>query len=90
MKERKETQPHFVVCITDSEPDLQPRKVYQVLPDESAARSDYLRIVDKSGEDYLYPASFFVFIRVPKKRRVCCGVHPENQCSLLALNAFRN
>lgn len=67
MKSRKESQPQFVVCITDSEPDLEARKVYQVLADESAARSDYLRIVDESGEDYLYPASYFVFIRVPKQ-----------------------
>jgi hypothetical protein len=67
MKKAQESQSQFVVCITDSEPDLEPRKVYQVLPDELAARNDYLRIVDESGEDYLYPASYFVFIRVPKQ-----------------------
>jgi hypothetical protein len=70
MKKRKEIQPLFAVCVTDSEPDLEFRKVYQVLPDESAARSDYLRILDESGEDYLYPASFFVFIRVPKQAEI--------------------
>ena len=67
MEKRKTIQPQFAICITDSEPDLEPRKVYEVLPDESAGRSDYLRIVDESGEDYLYPASYFVFIQVPKQ-----------------------
>ena len=61
-----------------------------MLPDESTARSDYLRILDESAEDYyLYPQASSFFIRVPSKRRVCCGVHPENQCSLLTLNALQ-
>jgi hypothetical protein len=38
---------------------------YQVLPDESAARSNYIRVVDETGEDYLYPAELFVIIDVP-------------------------
>jgi hypothetical protein len=70
MKKRKENQLQFAICITDSEPDLERRKVYQVLPDALAARNDYLRIVDESGEDYLYPASYFVFIRVPKQAEI--------------------
>ncbi|HEY2380331.1 MAG TPA: hypothetical protein VGK48_04020 [Terriglobia bacterium] len=44
---------------------LTPRKIYQVLPDESAARSDYIRVIDDEGEDYLYPASSFVFVELP-------------------------
>jgi hypothetical protein len=56
----------FAICVTDTEPDLVSRRVYQVLPDKSAARSDYLRVVDESGEDYLYPAHYFVRIRIPK------------------------
>jgi hypothetical protein len=40
--------------------DLEQRKVYLVLPDAKAAESNYLRVVDESGEDYLYPASYFV------------------------------
>jgi hypothetical protein len=47
------------VCNTGSE-DLEQRKVYLVLPDAKAAESGYLRVVDESGEDYLYPASYFV------------------------------
>jgi len=66
MKTRKKNEIKFAVCINGSEPDLELRKVYKVLPDEAAARDDHLRIIDESGEDYLYPASFFVFVEVPK------------------------
>ncbi|MGZ8846831.1 MAG: hypothetical protein ACXW3C_10240 [Pyrinomonadaceae bacterium] len=61
------TQPSFAVCINDSAypDDLKVRTIYQVLPDESAARSDYIRIVDETGEDFLYPADYFVLIDVP-------------------------
>lgn len=57
----------FVVCIGDGGyvDDLKVRTVYQILPDESAARSNYLRVIDETGEDYLYPASLFVPIEVP-------------------------
>ena len=66
MKTRKKNEIKFAVCINDSEPDLELRKVYKVLPDEAAAKEQHLRIIDESGEDYLYPASFFVFVEVPK------------------------
>jgi hypothetical protein len=48
----------------DSE-DLEARKVYEVLPDPKAAKEGYLRIIDESGEDYLYPADCFAVIRLP-------------------------
>jgi hypothetical protein len=62
-----ETKPRFAICISDAGyvDDLKPRTVYQVLPDESAAKSNYLRVVDETGEDYLFPATHFVFIDVP-------------------------
>ncbi len=41
---------------------LTPRKIYQMLPDERAGRSDYIRIIDDEGEDYLYPAKYFIFV----------------------------
>ncbi|MFQ5823200.1 MAG: hypothetical protein ACE5JB_04010 [bacterium] len=66
MKKHHNQEIHFVVCITDCEPDLERRKVYQVLPDESAAKDNYVRVIDESGEDYLYPASYFVTIELPK------------------------
>ncbi len=57
----------YAVCINNGGyvDDLKVRTIYQVLPDASAACSDYLRIVDETGEDYLYPAAYFVFINVP-------------------------
>ncbi len=57
----------FAICINNSgySYDLNVKAVYQVLPDESAAKSNYLRIIDETGEDYLYPASCFVPIAIP-------------------------
>jgi len=57
----------FAICINNGGyvDDLKVRTVYQVLPDESAARSNYLRVIDETGEDYLYPANLFVLIEVP-------------------------
>ena len=43
------------------------RKVYHVLPDDKAADEGYLRIVDESGEDYLYPESYFISVELPRK-----------------------
>lgn len=58
----------FVICIgNNGSDDLQIGKVYQVLTDESAARDGYARVIDDSGEDYLYPADYFVRIALPKK-----------------------
>jgi hypothetical protein len=56
----------FVLCVRNHEcEDLELRKVYQVLPDSKAIRDGYLRIVDESGEDYLYPESYFVALSLP-------------------------
>ena len=56
----------FVLCVRpgDSE-DLEARKVYEALPDRKAAREGYLRIVDESGEDYLYPTEYFSPVTLP-------------------------
>lgn len=57
---------HFVVCIRNEGcEDLQLRKLYRVLPDESAARSHFLRVIDDSGEDYLYPDGNFLAVDLP-------------------------
>ena len=57
----------FVVCIRNEEcQDLEPRKLYRVLPDEAAAADGYLRVIDESGEDYLYPQDYFLPIELPK------------------------
>lgn len=59
----------FAICINDGGyvDDLKARTVYQVLSDEAAARSNYLRVIDETGEDYLYPADLFVPIEVPRE-----------------------
>ncbi len=57
---------NFVLCIrNDGAEDLETRKVYQILPDREAASEGYARIIDESGEDYLYPADYFVPLRLP-------------------------
>lgn len=56
----------FALCVEDGgSEDLEPRKIYQVLADREAAREGYIRIVDESGEDYIYPSELFVAIRLP-------------------------
>ena len=64
---KKENQ-KFALCIEnkDSE-DLEKRKIYQILPDDDAEKEGYLRVVDESGEDYLYPRSYFVLISLPRE-----------------------
>jgi len=59
---------HFALCIdnADYEASLIPGKVYRILSDPRAAKDDFVRIVDESGEDYLYHKSHFVFVDFPK------------------------
>jgi len=58
----------FVVCVKNDQypASLEVRKIYQVLPDADAARHQLVRVIDESGEDYLYPADYFVPIRLPQ------------------------
>ena len=64
----KTQQKQFVLCIKNGEcEDLELRKAYQVLPDRKALQDGYLRIVDESGEDYLYPESYFVPVSLTSK-----------------------
>ena len=67
--ENQNTEARFAICINDGGyvDDLKVRTVYQILPDESAARSNYVRVIDETGEDYLYPATLFVLIEVPRE-----------------------
>ena len=65
---RNTSAPRFAICLKNKGcEDLVIRKVYPVLPDERAAREKHLRVVDESGEDYLYPASYFFVIELPQK-----------------------
>lgn len=68
---RSNTQnPRFAICLTaNPEDDLQVGRVYRVLPDGKASEVGCLRVIDESGEDYLYAASRFVIVNVPEKAR---------------------
>ena len=60
--------PRFLLCVANRGcEDLETRKVYRQLPDEAAARDGYVRVVDESGEDYLYPETFFVVVDLPRE-----------------------
>jgi len=62
------TSPQFVVCINNEgyQASLEPRKIYQVLPDKEAEGHKMLRVIDESGEDYLFPASLFSPLSLPQ------------------------
>ena len=64
----KNPEPKFVVCIRNNgyNASLEPRKIYQVLPDAAASTHRMLRIVDESGEDYLFPENLFAPINLPQ------------------------
>ena len=57
-----------MVCVDPADhDDLQLRRIYRVIADASAARSHFLRIIDDSGEDYLYPESCFLPVELPTR-----------------------
>ena len=66
----------FAICVdnTDYEAALILRKVYEIIPDDLGGKDDLIRIVDESGEDYLYHKSGFVLVEFPQ----------EVECALLA------
>jgi hypothetical protein len=65
--ELQESESQFVLCIRNEDcDDLETRKIYRVVPDESAAADGYFRVIDESGEDYLYPQDYFVPIELPQ------------------------
>ena len=65
----KQPTKRFALCIdnTDYKASLMPGKVYRVIPDPRAAKDDLVRIVDESGEDYLYPAEWFATLELPRR-----------------------
>jgi hypothetical protein len=65
---KKKVEPTFLLCVKNDDypASLEVRKVYQAIPDEVAAARHFVRIIDESGEDYLYPDSYFVPIELPR------------------------
>ena len=57
----------FVVCVNNDDypASLEVRKIYHTIEDKEAGRRNFLRVVDESGEDYLYPAHYFVALTLP-------------------------
>ena len=56
----------FALCVENKDcEDLEKRKIYQILPDDESEKEGYLRVVDESGEDYLYPQSYFILVHLP-------------------------
>jgi hypothetical protein len=68
MKKRKEPNIKFAICVnnTDYPASLELHKIYRVLADKDAEADGDMRIIDESGEDYLYPANYFVVIKLPQ------------------------
>jgi hypothetical protein len=67
MKQRgKET--HYVVCLGNEgyRSSLVVRKIYRILPDSTAAKHKLLRVIDETGEDYLYPEKLFTAVELPR------------------------
>ena len=59
---------HFVICVRNDgyQGTLETRKLYEVLEDSSAAKHSSIRVIDESGEDYLYPEAWFVRVDLPE------------------------
>lgn len=59
---------HFAICVRNDgyEGTLELRKLYAITDDPSAAKRNYVRVVDESGEDYLYPNAWFVPVELPR------------------------
>lgn len=58
----------FMLCVENKDcEDLEQRKIYQILPDDEASKEGYVRVIDESGEDYLYPGSYFILLQLPQE-----------------------
>ena len=81
--ERQRTEQQFAICIENNEcEDLELRKIYQILPDESASKDGYIRVIDESGEDYLYPQNYLVLIELPQKAMEALSIPSKDALTL--------
>jgi hypothetical protein len=64
----KRSELQFVVCVKNKDypASLELRKLYQVVADETAAKLHQIRVIDESGEDYIYPEEYFVPVQLPE------------------------
>jgi hypothetical protein len=65
---KRSSSEQFLLCIkNDAYPaSLEVRKVYRALPDPVASEKGFVRVIDESGEDYLYPSDYFIAVDLPK------------------------
>jgi hypothetical protein len=58
----------FAICLRNDgySASLEVRKIYQILPDAEAAKHHQMRVIDESGEDYLYPDNYFASVNLPE------------------------
>lgn len=72
-------QAQFAICVRNKDypASLELRKVYRLLADEEASKHHQMRVVDESGEDYLYPADYFVPIRLPQAVKKLLAVEAQ-------------
>ncbi len=67
-KQTKHDHISFVMCISNKDcEDLEIRKIYVAIPDSVGEEEGYLRVVDESGEDYLYPQANFISVTLPRE-----------------------
>ena len=68
MLKPKRTAPRFLICVENKGyvVSLEKRKIYLALPDAAALKHGQVRVIDESGEDYLYPKSLFLPITIPE------------------------
>ncbi len=66
---RRPVSHRFAICVDNAEypASLELHKVYRILPDKEATRHGDLRVIDESGEDYLYPTECFVPVDLPRQ-----------------------
>ena len=77
--EQKSQRKQFVVCISNEGYPASPEvgKIYEVVPDSSAGEHGLIRVIDESGEDYLYPHNHFIPIDLPQSIEKALTVAPE-------------
>jgi hypothetical protein len=69
ISEIKSNTQHYVLCVSNEkyQASLEARKIYQCIPDTKAEAHGQIRVIDESGEDYLYPVDIFLPIEIPEE-----------------------
>ena len=74
----KQHKKQFAICVgNEGAEDLEIRRVYQILRDARAAKVGYVRVVDESGDDYIYPADYFVPVELSREAERALSTAPR-------------